>query len=143
MSTFGAYTKIPQINTGNTFLTIPVNGTTAPIPFDCMAVAPLGFVTPSDWVASTLTFFALPYLLGGIDYSSTGNIPANNQLAPIYDETDTGTPYQLVTRAGYGYYRLSPPLFNSVRYINITSSVNQTVTPKNVYLILPPIFQSL
>src|SRR5579872_697277 len=112
MADFSRYNTVAQINTGNTFLAFPASSNSALVPFDCQTVAPFGFVTPTAWLASTVTFIALPYLLTNNTQYVNG-IPTNSQLAPVYDETDTGTLYQIVTQSGLGYYRLPPTLFNA------------------------------
>lgn len=132
--------QIALVDTGTTNLIINSSGnTTAAAPFDCRATPPLNFVTPSGWLAATVTFQVLPYQLPGVIYN---NGPSNAQLAPVYDETDTGAIYAMITGAGYGYYRLPPTLFNGVRFINITSSVAQTAQPA-VSLVLTPLWQGI
>jgi hypothetical protein len=139
MTTLDKY-QIALVDTGDTVLQFPVNGFTADTAFDCRATPPLTFVTPSNWLAATVTFSALPFLLKGVNYLD--NAPANAQLAPVYDETGTGVVYAVVTQNGYGFYSLPPTLFNSVRYINITSSVIQTAGP-TVTLALTPLWQGI
>ncbi len=128
------------INSGVTYLTIPASGSTAATPFDCQGAPPLGFVTPTNWVACSITFAALPYLLPFVVYAAS--YPANDQLATIYDESDSATTYIITTGTGYGFYRLPPTLFNGVRYLNFQTSVSQT-TAANVNLILTPLWQGI
>jgi len=139
MTTLDKY-QIALVDTGNTNLVIDTDGnTTAAAPFDCRATPPLNFVTPSNWLTATVSFKVLPYELPGVVYSGS---PTNAQLAPVYDETDQGILYEILTQSGYGYYRLPPTLFNGVRYINITSSAAQNANPI-VSLVLTPLWQGI
>lgn len=127
--------KIAYVNTGTTFLIIPNNGTTAASPFDCKATPPLAFITPSNWLACNVTV----QVMGDIGL----NIASNSQLVPMYDTSNTPSVLTIATAAGAGYYYFNPVLFNSVRYINLTSSVSQTNGPNTVYLVLPPLWQGI
>lgn len=127
--------QIAQVDTGKTFLVIPNNAVTAVTPFDCEAVPPFAFLTPSNWLAGTVTFSVLPAM-------GTQGV-TNASLAPVYDRTNTGTLYGVVTLAGAGFYPLDPTIFNSIRYININSSVSQSSGDAIVNLILSPVWQGV
>lgn len=127
--------QIAQVDTGTTILVIPNNALTAVSPFDCKGVPPFGFLTPSTWLASTVTFKVLPPL-GAVNVT-------NSSLAPIYDRTNTGVVYAVVTQAGLGYYPLDPTIFNSIRYINLISSISQTGGDAIINLVLSPLWQGI
>jgi hypothetical protein len=97
-------------------------------------------VTPSNWLAATVTFRVLPYLLKGESYLN--NEPTSNQLAWVYAEAGEGVLYSIITQAGLGFYAVPPTLFNGVRYINMVSSAAQTNAPQ-VSLVLTPLWQGV
>lgn len=123
------------INTGDTVLIIPDNGTTAASPFDCKSTPPLAFITPPTWLACDVTVKVLSDL--GLSVTS------NSQLVTMYDTSNTPTALTIATAAGSGYYYLNPVLFNAIRYINLTSSVSQTAGPNTINLVLTPLWQGI
>jgi hypothetical protein len=140
------------VDTGDTVLIFPAGGRTAAGAFDCRGVPPLGLVTPSNWLACTLTFKALPFLLHGVPYDTvtidtvngpkSAVMPSNAQLAPVKSELNDGTDYSVITTDGYGYYYLPAHIYSGVKYLNIVSSVDQTNAPV-VSLILSPVWQGI
>jgi len=119
--------QVAVVNDSNTTTTSVVfTGTTSSI-LDCGGTSPTGILLPANWLLSTLTF-------------NVGKF--SSSLVPL-SVFDNGTvSYSIATPAGAVFIPLNPAMFNSVLFLQLVSSVNQTNSP-TVDFMLSPVFQGV
>ncbi len=126
------FTFVGVTSGSGTSITIAASGTTSTI-MDCAGVAPRGIIIPSTWTSANISFNV------GRELSNQAD-PTSAILYPLYSPDGTGI--FTVAMVPSSWVAFVPYYFDSVRYIQIVSSIPQ-VSTTTLDILMMPLYQGI